>query len=276
MIKMNTTKKILVTGSTGAFGSALLKKLQEKQMDNRAVSSDDFDWNKPETFKQTLEGIEKVFLIAPPNFDDFDLKVIPFIEEAKKAGVKFILLSTLYGTDKNTESTFGKTEKVVAKSGVNYTIVRPNFIFQNFINYDIDAIKSGSIYLPTKDSKTSYIDVNDVANASAIILENQEKHFGKSYTLTGSQSLSHQEFAEIFSNVLGKKITNIAPSNEEYKTTLLSYNLPKELVDFMGSLYAGIEAGAFRDTSNDYELITGTKPTTAKEFIELNRSVFIE
>ena len=273
---MNTTKKILVTGSTGAFGSALLKKLQEKQMDNRAVSSDDFDWNKPETFKQTLEGIEKAFLIAPPNFNNFDLKVIPFIEEAKKAGVKFILLSTLYGTDKNTESTFGKTEKVVAKSGVNYTIVRPNFIFQNFINYDIDAIKSGSIYLPTKDSKTSYIDVNDVANASAIILENQEKHFGKSYTLTGSQSLSHQEFAEIFSNVLGKKITNIAPSNEEYKTTLLSYNLPKELVDFMGSLYAGIEAGAFRDTSNDYELITGTKPTTAKEFIELNRSVFIE
>ncbi len=190
--------------------------------------------------------------------------------------MKFILLSTLYGTDKNPESTLGKSEKIVAKSGINYAIVRPNFIFQNFITYDILAIKSGSIYLPTKDSKTSYIDVNDVANASAIILENPKKHFGKTYTLTGRESLSHKQFAEIFSSILEKKVTNIAPSNDEYKATLLSYNLPLELVDFMGYLYAEIEVGTFTSTTNDYELITGEKPITAKEFIELNRSVFID
>ncbi len=182
----------------------------------------------------------------------------------------------MYGTEKNPESTFRKSEKIVAESGLNYAVVRPNFIFQNFITYDIQAIKSGSIYLPTKDSKTSYIDVSDVANASAIILENPEKHFGETYTLTGSDSLSHEQFAEIFSSVLERKITNIAPSNDEYKATLLSYNLPQELVDFMGFLYAGIEVGAFASTTNDYELITGKKPTTAKEFIELNRSVFID
>jgi len=271
---MTTKKKILVTGSTGVFGSALLNKLQKNQIEIRAVSSDTFDWNNPETFEKALEGIEKVFLIAPPNFADFDLKVIPFIEKAKKAGVNFILLSTLYGTEKNPETIFGKTEKIVANSGINFTIVRPNFIFQNFINYDLEAIKSGSIYLPTKDSKTSYIDVNDVANACAIILENIEKHFDKTYTLTGSQSLSHKQFAEIFSDVLKKEVTNIAPSNEDYKTTLLSYNLPQELVDFMGLLYSGIEAGKFTSTTDDYQLITGKKPTTAKEFIELNSVVF--
>jgi len=266
---------ILVTGSTGTFGSAVLKKLQEKKITNRAVLSEVFDWNKPETFEKALKGIEKVFLISPPNFADFHKKIIPFIKEAKRANVKFILLSTLYGTDNNSENTFGKSEKVVAESGINYSIVRPNFIFQNFITYDIQAIKSGSIYLPTKNSKTSYIDVNDVANASVIILENPSTHYGKAYTLTGSEALSHKQFAEIFSSVLGKKVTNIAPTNEEYKTTLLSYNLSQELVDFMGSLYAGIEVGAFTSDFNDYELITGKKPTTAKEFIELNRSVFI-
>jgi len=267
---------ILVTGSTGAFGSAVLKKLQEKQLNTKAVSSNNLNWNKPQTFRKNLEEIEKIFLIAPPNFADFDKKIIPFIEEAKKAGVKFILLSTLYGTEENPNSTFGKTEKIVAESGINYTIVRPNFIFQNFINYDIDAIKNGSIYLPTKNSKTSYIDVNDVANASAVILENPEKYFGKVYTLTGSEALSHQQFAAIFSTVLEKNITNIAPSNQEYKTTLLSYNLPQELVDFMGLLYAGIEAGNYASTTNDYKLITGKKPITAKEFIKQNRAIFID
>ncbi|WP_299059051.1 SDR family oxidoreductase [uncultured Polaribacter sp.] len=266
---------ILVTGSTGTFGNAVLNKLLEDKIANRAVSRDIFDWNKPETFKSNLIGIEKIFLIAPPNFTDFNKKVETFIEEAKKSNVKFILYSSLYGAEKTQNNSFGKTEKAIIESGINYTIIKPNFIFQNFINYDAEAIKNGIIYLPTKNSKTAYIDVNDVATASKTILAKPEKHFGKEYTLTGSESLSHEQFAEIFSNVLEKKITNISPTNDEYKATLLSYNLPKELVDFMGYLYSAIEAGSFTKTTNDYEMITGKKPITAKEFIELNSSKFI-
>ncbi len=266
---------ILVTGSTGTFGSAIVKKLQEKNNAYREASSENFDWNKSATFEKALLGIEKVFLVSPPNFIDFDQKIIPFIVEAKKAGVKFILLSTLYGAEKNPTSTFAKTEKIIAECGINYAIVRPNFIFQNFITYDLEAIKSGSIYLPTKDSKTSYIDVNDVATAVTLILENPREHNGIAYTLTGSEALSHEQFATIFTEVLGKKVTNIAPTNAEYKATLLSYNLPQEIVDFMGVLYAGIVVEAFKTPTNDFELLTGKKPITAKEFIELNRSVFI-
>ncbi len=266
---------ILVTGSTGTFGSAVLKKLQEREMVIKEATSSSLDWNNPETFEKVLKGVEKVFLISPPNFADFDKKMIPFIKEAKNANVKFILFSTVYGIDQSPENTLAKSEKIIIKSGINHTIVRPNFIFQNFINYDIQTIKNSNIYLPTKNSKTSYIDVRDVANASAIILENPEKHFGKAYTLTGSESLSHEQFAEIFSNVLGKKVVNIAPSNDEYKDTLLSYNLPQEMVDFMSYLYAAIEAGYFTSITNDYKMITGKNPTTAREFIELNRSIFM-
>ena len=147
---------ILVTGSTGTFGSTVLNKLQERKIENREVSRDIFDWNKPETFESILKGIEKVFLIAPPNFVDFDKKVEVFINEAKKSNVKFILLSSLYGADKTQENSFGKTERIVSECGIDYAIVRPNFIFQNFITYDIEAIKSGKIYLPTKNSKTAY------------------------------------------------------------------------------------------------------------------------
>jgi len=114
-----------------------------------------------------------------------------------------------------------------------------------------------------------------VANASITILENPKEHLGEIYSLTGSESLSHGQFAKIFSSILETKVTNISPSNEEYKATLLSYNLPQELVDFMGSLYKGIEDGEYTSITKDYELITGEKPITAKEFIEINRSVFI-
>ncbi len=267
---------ILVTGATGAFGSAVLKKIKEKKISSRAVALNDaFDWNKPETFENALKGIEKVFLVSPPNYRDFDKAIVPFLEKAKVEGVRFMVLSTVYGTDTDTESVFGKTEKVVANSGINFTIIRPNFIFQNFINYDLETIKSGMIYLPTKNSKTSYIDVNDIAEASTVILEDPKKHLGKTYTLTGAESLSHEQFAEIFSDVLQKEIINVAPSNDAYKAALLSYKVPKETVDFMGYLYAAIEMGVFASTTNDYELITGKKPIVAREFVQINRAVFL-
>jgi len=50
---------ILVTGSTGTFGSAVLKKLQENKIANRSVSSENFDWNNPKTFEKALKGISK-------------------------------------------------------------------------------------------------------------------------------------------------------------------------------------------------------------------------
>ncbi len=268
---------ILVTGSTGAFGSNVLKQLQKNNIAIRAVSKDDsFDWSKPETFDNTLTGIDKVFLISPPNYQPFDAEIIPFVQKAKEAGVKFILLSTLYGTDNTPETTFGKAEKVVRESGINYAIVRPNFIFENFINYDLQAIKNGVIYLPTANSKTSYIDVRDVAKASVKILLDPEEHSGKAYTLTGSQSLSHEEIAAVFSEVLGKTITNVAPTNDEYKATLVTYNLPQPVVDFMGYLYSAIEAGHFSGISDDYYKITGEHPTTIKAFIEQHFAVFAD
>lgn len=266
---------ILVTGSKGTFGSAVLKRLDDQNLSTKAVSnSSGFDWNKPETFEGALRGIKKIFLISPPNFADFNKQIIPFIAEAKSASVDFILLSTVYGTDKHPNTTLWDTEKIVSDCGINFAIIRPNFVFQNFINYDLQAIKSGSIYLPTSNAKTSYIDIDDVALACARILDSPHEHIRKIYTLTGSESLSHNQLASLFSSVLETKITNLAPTNKEYKSALLSYDLPQNLVDFMGSLYAGIEAGNFEATTNDFEFITGKKPTKAQEFIELNRSVF--
>ena len=269
---------ILVTGSTGTFGSSVLQKLQEKNITARAAAQKGdhaFDWNNPASFDQVLDQVEKIYLVSPPNYGAFDTALLPFLEKAKQHGIEFILLSTVYGAGANPESTFAKAEKAVAGSGIQYAVVRPNFIFQNFINYDLQAIQSGSIYLPTSQSKTSYIDVQDVAAASVEILEHPEKHAGTTYTLTGSEYLSHEQIAAIFSEVLGKKVTNLAPTNEAYQATLLGYNLPVELVNFMGYLYAAIEAGYFSEVTEDYFRITGKKPTTIRAFIEQHRSLFL-
>ncbi len=268
---------ILVTGSTGTFGSTVFELLKQKGMSVRGVSRSSqppLVWDRPETFQEALSGVEKVFLVSPPNYEAFPKELGVFLQKAKELGVEYVLLSTVYGINNVPDSALAKSEEVLKKAGINYSIVRPNFIFQNFINFDLETVKGGKIYLPTGISKTSYIDVRDVAEACVAILQNPKEHLGSTYTLTGKESLSHDEIAEIFTGVLNKQVENIKPTNEEYRQALMSYGLPNDIVDFLCYLYAGINAGYFSETTDDFKKITAGEPNSFKSFVEENKVVF--
>lgn len=268
---------ILVTGATGTFGKTVFEMLKKENEQVRAGSRNaqiPLEWNKPETFNDALTGIEKVFLVSPPNYSAFPEELDTFLHTAKELGVKFILLSTVYGINQVPDSALAKTEEVLKNSGIKHAIIRPNFIFQNFINFDSEAIKGGKIYLPTGESKVSYIDVRDVAAACTTIIKNPANHEGNVYTITGNESLSYDEIAQIFTEVLGRKVENMKPSNEEYKQALTGYGLPEDIVNFLGYLYSGIEAGYFSGKTEDFEKITNKTPTTIKTFIEDHKAIF--
>ncbi len=280
---------ILVTGSTGTFGSHVGKELQKQNIDFKAAGKGiekgkelfgasanfaEFDWSTPDSFKGLFKGITAIYLVSPPNSNSFPEQVTPFLKMAKEEGVKFIVLSTVFGTDANKEGSLYKTELAVQHSGIDYAIVRPNFIFQNFINYDLGAVKSGTIYLPSGDGKTSYVDVRDVAIAIVGILANIQKHVSKVYTITGSEALSHKAAAEVFTEVLGTEVKNINPTEEEYRNMLTGYNVPQTTVDFMALLYSFIKAGYFTTITSDYESLTGKQPTTFKQFVSDHKAIF--
>lgn len=280
---------ILVTGSTGTFGSHVAKELQKQNINFRAAGQKiekmkellgtsanfaEFDWSKPDSFNGLFTGVTAIYLVSPPNSDSFPEQVIPFLQKAKLEGVKFIVLSTVFGADTNKEGSLYKTELAVQHSGIDYSIIRPNFIFQNFINYDLGAVKSGVIYLPSGDGETSYIDVRDVAIAIVGILANTQKHISKVYDITGSEALTHEAAAKVFTEVLGTEVKNINPTEKEYKNMLIGYNVPEVTVDFMAMLYSFIKAGYFTTITSDYESLTGKKPTTFKNFVSDHRAIF--
>jgi NAD(P)H dehydrogenase (quinone) len=280
---------ILVTGSTGTFGSHVIKALQNKKINFKAaaqsiekvkqafgedVPAAEFNWKNKDTFNGLFNGITGAFIISPSASSTFHQEIVPLLEEAKKARLPFIVLVTVFGADANKEGAHYLAEELVKNSGIPYTILRPNFIFQNFINYDLEAVKSGSIYLPTGNGKTSYVDVRDVANVVAAIFSSPEQYKSNTFTLTGSEAISHAEAAAIFSEVLERPVINVDPSEAEYKKTLLSFNLPAPAVDFFAQLYSYIKAGYCEAITNDLETITGEKPTSFKTFVTDYRSVF--
>ena len=280
---------ILVTGATGNFGGSVAQYLHQKKIPFRAASrnlemlkkrfgseaeSVTFDWDKPETFAAVLRGITTVYLIPPAVVtNDFHIKADPFIEATKKTGVKQIVLMTALYSDKP-DSIFYGTEALVKNSGIDFTIIRPSFVFQNFLNQFLQSVWDGAIVLPSENGKTSYVDIRNVGEASAVVLENPSAHKGRTYTITGGGALTHAQMADIFSQQLAKQVVYISPSVEEYKEKLADLHVPDPLSEFLAVLYSTLAKGQWEEVSNDFTLLTGKKAGTFTDFVKENRSTF--
>jgi uncharacterized protein YbjT (DUF2867 family) len=280
---------ILVTGATGSFGGSTALYLQQKNILFRVASRNlealknrfgtdaelaTFDWDKRETFANLLKGITIVYLVPPPVVtNDFHVIAKPFIEAAKRTGIKHIVLITALYSD-NPDSIFYGTEALIRGSGINFTIIRPSFVFQNFLKQFLQPVRDGVIVAPSEKGKTSYVDVRNVGEASAVVLENPEPHKGKIYSITGREALTHSQMADIFSQQLSKQVVHISPSIEEYKEKLASLNVPDSLYEFLAVLYSTIAKGQWEEVSNDYTLLTGKSAATFTDFVKENRGVF--
>jgi uncharacterized protein YbjT (DUF2867 family) len=282
---------ILVTGATGNFGGSTAKYLQQKNIPFRAAARNleslkkrfgsgaevaTFDWDKPETFANILKDITTVSLTPPPLVtNDFHIRAKPFIEAAKTAGVKHIVLTTALYSD-NPDSILYGTEALVRNSGIDFTIIRPCFVFQNFLNQFLQSVRDGAIVAPSEKGKTSYVDIRNVGEATSVVLQNPAAHKGKIYAITGKEALTHSQMAEILSQQLSKKVVHVSPSPEEYKKILAGFNVPDFLYEFLTVLYGTIAKGQWSAISNDYTLLTGKTPTTFADFVKEYRDIFLE
>ena len=78
--------------------------------------------------------------------------------------------------------------------------------------------------MPAGEGKVSFVDVSDIAAVAAkILVENDERHKGKSYNITGPEALSYGDAALILSNELGKKITYVNISDEDARNGMRAY-----------------------------------------------------
>lgn len=89
----------------------------------------------------------------------------------QKKGIGHIVLTTALYSD-NPDSIFYETEALIRNSGIDFTIIRPSFVFQNFLNQFLQSVQKGVILAPSEKGKTSYVDIRNVGEATAVVLTN--------------------------------------------------------------------------------------------------------
>jgi uncharacterized protein YbjT (DUF2867 family) len=281
---------ILVTGAGGTVGSEVLKQLRAAGAQVRAafhtpakaekaraqgVDAVVLDFADRASITAALRGADQVFLLGAtaPNQVELESNVL---EEAKRAGVKHLVKLSVLEADKE-QYTFARwhraVEKVIEKSGVPYTFLRPTGFMQNFANFTGASIRAQGAFYQTADPKVSHVDVRDIA-AVAVKAFTAPGHAGKAYELTGPEALTNTQAAEKISRATGRTVKFVQVPVETARQGMLGMGMPEFYVEAVLDLTRVYAAGASEKVYPDVERVTGRKARTFDEFVLANLSAF--
>jgi len=284
------SEPILVIGALGNVGTEVVKGLQARGRKVRAADIDvgklkqrfgdsvetvHFDFARPETYEETFQGVEKMFLMRPPHITAVKRDMFPAIDAAKRAGVKHVVFLSLIGIEKATFVPHYKLEQYLKRVGLQTTFLRCSFFMQNLNTTHRQEIKErNEIFVPVGKAKTSFIDVRDIGAAAAVTLT-EKGHAGKNYDLTGSERLDYWSVAQIMSEVLGRDITYRNPNPFSFLVETVRRGIPFRYAVVMLGLYTSTRFGMAEPVTNEVERLTGRKPIPFWQYAEDSKNVWM-
>jgi len=272
---------IVVTGATGTIGKELVRNLSSEKADFKvlvtseakkyeALASVVANYRDVNTLIRAFEGADTLFLLTPDA-----PQVMQWVENAvnaaERAGVKHVVRSSGIGADAASPyavmKQLGELERIVERSGIPWTFLRPNSFMQNFATFDRQAVRHGYLQVPRGDARISFVDVRDIAAVATSVLMNPEPHVHKAYTLTGPEALKMQEAVTLIGEQVGRTVTYHDIDKEAWATQMQGFGIPDWSINLLLSLYQADKDGVTAPVTNDIEEVTGQRARSFKAFV---------
>lgn len=267
--------KIGITGATGQLGRLVVENLKGKvskadivalvrtpqKASDLGVEAREFDYTKPTA--EALKGIEKLLLISSNEIGQRATQHSNVIEAAKKAGVKWIVYTSLLRADTSTLSLAGEhleTEKVLKASGIPYTILRNGWYTENYSGSIGGALAGGTFIGSAGNGKISSAARADFAETAAVVLTSNG-HQGKIYELAGDTAYTLTDLAAEISKQTDKAIPYKNLPESDYAAALKSFGVPEGFAFAIAGWDVSASKGDLFDDSHQLSKLIG-RPTT--------------
>ena len=283
---------ILVTGATGLSGRQLVAILSAQGIPVRAlvrtpskaqalaslpgVEIVEGDMRHLDQLATALRGVDRAMLISSSTPDMLEVQS-SFIDAAKAAGVKHVV--KLSGIIPELDSPFrfarmhGEIEKRLEDSGLGFTHLRAGEFMTAYFRQAQAIATRGVLPLAMGDARIASLDVMDLVKVAAVVLTTPG-HEGKTYPLTGPESLSMGEVAECLTAAIGKPVRYVQLDPAEAHKARLAAGMPSYLADGLDELFAERRKGKEAKVWPTIEDVFGWRPTSFEEFARRNASIF--
>jgi uncharacterized protein YbjT (DUF2867 family) len=270
---------VAVTGASGRLGGRLAVRLAAEGARQRLVVRDPVRAprlgaeNLPRSevvvaerygdraaMRRAFEGVRTVFLVSgreePGRVEQHRVAV----DAAVVAGVERIVYTSFVGAAEDAVFTFARdhwhTEQYIRASGLRWTFLRDNVYHHaltTWVGHD-DVIRG-----PAGDGRVASVSHDDVADvATAVLLdERRHAHDGRTYELTGPQSLTLHEIAEALSRLAGRTIRYEPEPLEQAYAARAGHGLDPAVLEGWATSYAAIAAGELAHVSDDVARLVG-------------------
>ncbi|HEY7488761.1 MAG TPA: NAD(P)H-binding protein [Streptosporangiaceae bacterium] len=274
---------ILVTGATGNVGSEVVNALVEAGERVRALVRDPAkarlpagaepvagDLNKPETFADALAGVSAVFLL--PGYADLEGLLV----RLRDAGAERVVLLSGASADSGDMSNAVSrymilSERAVRDSGLPWTFVRSKAFMSNALRWVPQLATGDVVQVPFATVRTAAIDPYDIAAVVARALVSGE-HAGRTYLVSGPQSLLPEDQVAVLAAVLGRDLRCEALNNEEARAEMEA-SMPVQYVDAFFNFYVD---GALDESKVEptVQEVTGRPPRTFDQWANAHADAF--
>jgi NAD(P)H dehydrogenase (quinone) len=268
--------KTAITGATGQLGRLVIKGLKSKgksdflALARNAAKASDLDvpvkladYNKPETLRTALAGVDTLLLISGNELGQRTSQHHNVIAAAKEAGVKWIVYTSLLHADRSEISLAAEhlqTENEIRASGIPFTILRNGWYTENYTASLAGAVAAGAVIGCAGEGRISLAARVDYADAAVAVLTGQG-HAGKVYELAGDQDYRMNDVAAQLSKQTGNTIPYKNLPESDYAGALHGFGLPEILAKAIASWDVAASRGALFDDGRQLSKLIG-RPTT--------------
>lgn len=284
--------KILITGATGHLGKEVVELLAEQSAEStiaalvrnpdkaellkaKGVEIREGDYDDYDSLLRAFKGIDKLYFVSGSDIAHRTRQHENVVNAAKEAGVHHVVYTSFQRKNETASSPIApvaeahlKTEAWLKESGLAYTILKHTLYLDMLPMFmGEQVLESGVIYQPAGDGKAAMLTRHDMAEVAAAILTS-EGHENKEYDITAGQAYSYGDIAAILSELAGKPIQYVSPSQEAFSKTLSERGVPAEAIGMSAGFAEAIKQGEFGKTSHDTETILGHQPTSLPDYLK--------
>jgi uncharacterized protein YbjT (DUF2867 family) len=286
-----TTGTVLVTGATGTIGSAVVRELDRRGVATRAfvrdrgraqaVLGDDVelaigDLADPSSVRTALRGVQRL-LLCTPNDPDQVRRETAVIDAAVGAGVGLVVKIGAIGADPDSPLEFwaahARIEQHLRSAGPPAVVLRPSMYMTNLLAAAETLGRTGRLFAPAGDARISLVDPRDVAAAAAVVLT-EDGHEGRTYTLTGPESLTHHEVAAQIAAATGRPVEYVDVPDAAAREALAAAGTPDWFADQLIVLWGEVRSGACETTTDAVRVLTGRAPRRVAGFARDHAQLF--